>query len=96
VGKPAARRGDFHVCPHSSGSHDHKGGPVLEGVSTILIGGRPVASVGARCACHGATDTITRGSAVVLVGGRPAARVADATAHGGLISEGEFSVLIGE
>jgi len=95
MGKPAARIGDFHVCPKHSGSSDRKGGPVLDGISTILIGGRPAAAVGARCACRGATDTVTRGSAVVLLGGRPAARVADATAHEGFISEGEFSVLVG-
>jgi len=95
MGKPAARMGDFHVCPKSSGSGDHKGGPVLDGSKTILIGSRPAASVGAHCACNGATDTVMRGSTTVLVGGRPAARIGDATAHGGVISEGKRTVLIG-
>jgi len=95
MAQPAARSGDFHVCPQNSGSTDHKGGPVLDGSSTILIGGMPAAAVGSRCACHGATDTVTQGSSSVLFEGRPAARMGDATAHGGVINEGEYSVLIG-
>lgn len=95
MGNPAARVGDFHVCPKSSGSSKHKGGPVLDGSKTILIGNQPAASVGVHCACNGATDTVMRGSTTVLVGGRPAARIGDATAHAGVISEGEGSVLIG-
>jgi uncharacterized Zn-binding protein involved in type VI secretion len=95
MGKPAARVGDFHVCPKSSGARDHQGGPVLDGCNTVLIGARPAALVGARCACNAATDTIVRGSATVLMGGRPAVRIGDATAHGGVVSHGEVSVLIG-
>lgn len=95
MSRPAARSGDFHVCPQSSGSTDHKGGPVLDGGNSILIGGMPAAMVGSRCACNGATDTVVRGSATVFLQGRPAARMGDATAHGGVITEGDFSVLVG-
>lgn len=95
MNRPAARAGDFHRCPQSNGSTEHKGGPILDGSDTILIGGVPAAMLGSRCACQNATDTVLRGSASVLLQGRPAARVGDATAHSGVIVEGEVSVLIG-
>lgn len=93
--QPAARVGDFHVCPLCSGSVPHIGGQLLDGNSSILVGGRPAATVGSLCVCQGATDTVTQGSATVLLGGRPAARTGDGTAHGGVITGGEFSVLVG-
>jgi uncharacterized Zn-binding protein involved in type VI secretion len=95
VSRPAARAGDWHFCPESDGSTQHHGGPVTAGSSTILIGGRPAAMVGLRCACNGATDIIIAGSASVLLQRRRAARAGDMTAHGGVIAEGACSVLVG-
>jgi len=40
-------------------------------------------------------DVIVSGSASVLIGGLPAARIGDATAHGGSIVLGAFTVQIG-
>lgn len=93
---PAARVGDGHTCPLSTGVVPHVGGPVLgPGVKTVLVGGLPAATVGDLCVCTGPPDTIVTGSATVLVGGRPAARLGSGTAHGGALVAGLASVLVG-
>ncbi|KPA18034.1 type VI secretion protein, partial [Candidatus Magnetomorum sp. HK-1] len=56
----------------------------------------PAATVGDMCMCVGPPDTIAMGSTGVLIGGKPAARMGDSTAHGGIISVGCPTVLIGE
>jgi uncharacterized Zn-binding protein involved in type VI secretion len=92
----AARVGDMHVCPLVTGTVPHVGGPVMPaGVTTVLIGGMPAATVGDMCTCTGPPDTIAMGSSTVLIGGKPAARMGDSTAHGGSIILGEMTVLIG-
>ncbi len=74
----------------------HVGGPILPpGAPTVLIGGVPAACVGDMCTCVGPPDTIAKGSATVLIGGKPAARMGDLTAHGGVITLGCPTVLIG-
>lgn len=96
MGQPAARIGDMHVCPMSTGPVPHVGGPVLPaGEPTVLIGGMPAARVGDMAVCAGPPDSIVLGSTTVLIGGMPAARLGDSTAHGGTIILGEFTVLIG-
>ena len=97
---PAARLGDFHVCPMETPAGlvpiPHVGGPVIgPGVPTVLIGGLPAAVVGNEALCVGPPDTIVKGSTTVLIGGLPAARMGDPTAHGGEILIGDFTVLIG-
>ncbi|HEV8283020.1 MAG TPA: PAAR domain-containing protein [Chitinophagaceae bacterium] len=99
MGKPAARVSDMHVCPMSTPAVvpiPHVGGPCGgPGVATVLIGGKPAAVMGDIAVCTGPPDTIIQGSATVLIGGKPAARLGDSTAHGGSITLGEFTVLIG-
>ena len=74
----------------------HVGGPVTgPGVPTVLIGGLPAAVVGDLCTCVGPPDAIAMGSPTVLIGGRPAARLGDPTAHGGVITLGCPTVIIG-
>lgn len=74
----------------------HVGGPVIgPGVPTVLIGGLPAAVLGDMLTCVGPPDTIVKGSATVLIGGKPAARMGDSTAHGGTITLGCPTVLIG-
>jgi uncharacterized Zn-binding protein involved in type VI secretion len=74
----------------------HVGGPITgPGASTVLIGGLPAARVGDLAACAGPPDSIVAGSSTVLIVGMPAARVGDATAHGGTITLGSPTVLIG-
>ena len=97
--QPAARVGDMHTCPMSSPTIPpvpHTGGPILPpGCQTVLIGGKPAARVGDLASCVGATDAIASGCTTVLIGGKPAARMGDPTTHGGKISEGCPTVLIG-
>ncbi len=96
MGKPAARIGDFHVCPMFTGPVPHVGGPILPpGSPTVLIGGMPAALLGDMCVCVGPPDSIILGSTTVLIGGKPAARMGDSTAHGGTIVAGLPTVLIG-
>ncbi|KAA6439533.1 type VI secretion protein [Dyadobacter flavalbus] len=96
MGLPAARAGDMHVCPMITALVPHVGGPVMPpGVSTVLIGGMPAATVTSLCTCAGPPDMIAVGSGTVLIGGKPAARVGDTTAHGGTILQGCMTVLIG-
>ena len=92
---PAARITDFHQCPLATPT-PHVGGPIIgPGAATVLIGGLPAAKVGDLASCAGPPDTILMGSSTVLIGGAPAARMGDATAHGGAIMLGDFTVLIG-
>jgi uncharacterized Zn-binding protein involved in type VI secretion len=92
----AARIGDMHTCPMVTGTVPHVGGPVLPaGCPTVLIAGQPAARVGDSAVCSGPPDTIVSGSATVKIGGSPAARVGDSTAHGGSITLGAPTVLIG-
>ena len=91
----AARVGDDHICPMFDGPKPHKGGPVLAGTPSVMIGGRPVATVGSACLCVGPPDTVAAGSSSVVAGGRPVARLGDRCAHGGQITTGDFSVQVG-
>lgn len=96
MGLPAARVSDMHICPMVNGNVPHVGGPILPaGEPTVLIGSIPAARVGDMATCIGAPDTITMGSSTVLIGGKPAARMGDTTAHGGSITAGMATVLIG-
>ncbi len=93
---PAATVGSMHVCPMCSGTVPHVGGPVSgPGVPTVLIGGKPAAVMGDMCTCVGPPDTIVQGESTVLIGGKPAATMGGMTAHGGSVTVGEPTVLIG-
>ncbi len=96
---PAARISDMHVCPMVTPGVPpvpHVGGPILPpGTATVLIGGLPAATVGDMCTCVGPPDSIIKGSSSVMIGGKPAARVGDSTAHGGTITLGCLTVMIG-
>ncbi|TKC88723.1 type VI secretion protein [Trinickia terrae] len=96
----AARLTDMHVCPMQTMVGPvpvpHVGGPVTGPcVPTVMIGSMPAAVVGDMLVCVGPPDTIVKGSATVLIGGKPAARVGDTCAHGGTITVGCPTVLIG-
>ena len=95
---PAARIGDMHVCPMATPGTPpipHVGGPISVGCPTVLIGFMPAARVGDMCVCVGPPDTIALGSFSVLIGGMPAARMGDTTVHGGTITLGMPTVMIG-
>ena len=92
---PAARIGDMHTCPLSDGPKPHVGGPIAMGCPTVLIGFMPAARVGDMAVCVGPPDAIAMGSFTVFIGGMPAARIGDLTMHGGVISMGCPTVIIG-
>ena len=98
MGKPAARKGDMHTCPVvDPGPKPHVGGPISgPSAATVLAGGVPVAVVSDVATCAGPPDSVACGSSTVLVQGKPAARMGDGTAHGGVITSGMPTVLIGD
>ena len=70
-GMPAARVGDFHMCPMVTPGTPpipHVGGPVNLGSSGVMIGGMPAARVGDMAVCTGPPDTIAMGCFTVLIG----------------------------
>ncbi len=93
--QPAARATDMQTCPLVTGVVPHVGGPIAMGCPTVLIGSLPAARVGDTTTCVGPPGTIAMGSTTVLIGNMPAARIGDSTAHGGTITLGCFTVLIG-
>jgi hypothetical protein len=66
------------------------------GCPTVLIGAMMAATVGDVVTCVGPPDAIAMGSPTVMIGGRMAARMGDLTVHGGTITLGCPTVLIGE
>lgn len=95
--RPAARVTDLHTCPAASGTVPHVGGPLLpSGPRKVLIAGLPAATMGDPAFCAGGPATVLMGSPTVLVEGRQAARLGDPTAHGGTITGGCPTVLIGD
>jgi uncharacterized Zn-binding protein involved in type VI secretion len=96
---PAARLTDMHVCHMVTPGLPpipHVGGPVVgPGVPTVLIGKIPAAVLGDSAVCVGPPDSVIKGSATVMIGSKPAARIGDSTAHGGNITTGFATVMIG-
>src|SRR5438067_8778224 len=97
---PAARLGDMHTCPMVTPGTPpvpHVGGPILPPCQpTVMIGFMPAARVGDMAMCVGPPDVIVKGSLSVMVGYKPAARMGDNTAHGGVITVGCPTVMIGD
>ncbi|MFL5740125.1 MAG: PAAR domain-containing protein [Flavisolibacter sp.] len=94
---PAARVSDNHSCPMANpNGSPHTGGPILPpGVPTVMIGSMAAATVGNMCTCAGPPDSIMQGSTSVMIGNKPAARQGDPTTHGGSITAGCTTVIIG-
>lgn len=96
MGRPAARIGDMHTCAMvNPGPVPHVGGPIMLGMTTVLICGSPAARATDMATCLGPPDYIAMGSTTVLIGGLPAARSGDTTVHGGVIITGAPTVFIG-
>jgi uncharacterized Zn-binding protein involved in type VI secretion len=93
---PAARITDLHTCPMVTGVVPHVGGPIIPPcATTVLIGFLPAARVTDKLVCVGPTDVIVQGSPTVLINNLMAARIGDLTVHGGVITTGEPTVIIG-
>ena len=94
---PAARVTDLHTCPMVTGVVPHVGGPILPpACPTVLIGMLPAARMGDPVTCAGPPDMIIKGSPPVLIGNMPAARMGDNTCHGGVITLGHPTTIIGD
>lgn len=95
----AARIFDMHVCPMVTPGVPpvpHVGGPVSGPCSAnVHTGSMLQARQTDMCICVGPPDVITVGFPTVLVNGLPAARVTSMTAHGGVITVGCPTVMIG-
>lgn len=89
----------MHTCPMVTPGLPpipHVGGPVIPPCQVnVIIEGRPAARVSDKATCVGPLDTIIMGSPSVLIGNKPAARIGDPTAHGGVITMGAATVMIG-
>jgi uncharacterized Zn-binding protein involved in type VI secretion len=92
---PAARVTDPVVCPAFTALVPHVGGPIAKGAPTVLIAGLLAARLGDVTTCVGPPGAIASGSPVVLIAGQPAARMTDLAGHGGTITVGCPTVLIG-
>jgi uncharacterized Zn-binding protein involved in type VI secretion len=95
---PAARIGDLHMCPAATPGTPpipHVGLPIVQGFPQVLIGFMPAARMGDMAPCVGPPDAIANGSTTVMIGGQPAARMGDPTLHGGTITMGCMTVMIG-
>nr|WP_232367866.1 PAAR domain-containing protein [Tritonibacter horizontis] len=75
----------------------HVGGPVAgPSATTVLTCGLPQAIMGDAAICVGPPDTLAKGSSTVIVCGKPAVRIViDTCAHGGMVSVGAPTVIIG-
>ncbi|MEZ6138324.1 MAG: PAAR domain-containing protein [Pirellulaceae bacterium] len=94
--KFAARLGDLHICPMVTGIVPHVGGPIAAGFPQVMIGGMPAARQSDMVTCVGPPDSIMMGSLSVKIGGMAAARFMDPTVHGGMITIGCPTVIIGD
>ena len=93
---PAATLTGMHTCPMVTGVVPHVGGPILEtSAETIIVGALPGACVTSVASCVGPPDTVVQGAPTVMYMALPAARMGDMTAHGGVITLGEPTVLVG-
>lgn len=96
---PAARVTDMHTCPMATPGTPpipHVGGPILPPCcTTVMIGFLPAARITDQALCVGPPDVIMKGSSTVMIGYLPAARIGDTTAHGGVITTGCATVIIG-
>lgn len=95
----AARISDMHACPKvEPGPVPHVGGPIFSGSANVIIGSLPAARVNDSVVCFpiGPADSIQRGSTTVVINSRAAARKTDPCAHGGQITAGCPTVIIGD
>jgi uncharacterized Zn-binding protein involved in type VI secretion len=92
----AARLTDSHSCPLSVPTA-HVGGVIVgPGAGSVTIEHLPAAVEGSDCSCGlGPPNRIAKGSSSVVFEHKPAARVNDFTTHGGVITSGCASVVIG-
>jgi uncharacterized Zn-binding protein involved in type VI secretion len=68
-GRPAWRAlVDVHVCPLTTGTVPHVGGPVVVGSATVLVNGVPAARQGDTVVENGPPNGIVAGCPTVVIG----------------------------
>lgn len=87
---PAARITDLQLCPTAKAV-----APVINGASTVLIEGLGAARSGDAIACLDGPTKIDTHCNSVIIESAASARMADTTCHGGAITSGALTVLIG-
>jgi len=101
---PAARITDLQNCPMATPIPPspipvpHVAGPIMTGSPNVITGMMPQARVTdmVLCAVPIPPNAIAKGSLTVFVNNLPAARIGDLTMHGGAISTGFPTVIIGD
>jgi uncharacterized Zn-binding protein involved in type VI secretion len=79
------------------GGVPHEGGEIISGCQTVLIEDKHAATLGDVCLCNGGfLDVIASGSSGVFIEDKPAAHQGHLCSHGGIITSGSATVLIGE
>ncbi len=98
MGMPQARVFDLHACMLPSVPPPPMlpvPTPIMPPCAvTVLVGKLPAARVTDLCTAA-PPHPILKGSMTVLINNLPAARILDSTACGGMITKGEFTVLVG-
>lgn len=96
MGIPVSLKGHYHACPMFAGNTPHVGGGISEGDQGFTVNGVPVALQGHKCSCKaGGPDTLTQGAPGLTVNGIPVVLQGSATAHGGVVLEGDPAVTVG-
>jgi uncharacterized Zn-binding protein involved in type VI secretion len=73
----------------------HVAGPVAVGAPTVLVGMMPGARLTSMATCVGPPDVMVMGSPTVMTQNIPAARITSQSGHGGLLTLGAPTVIIG-
>lgn len=100
---PASRITDMFLCPLATPVPPspipvpHVGGALITGLPTVITGSMPQSRITDQgvCAVPIPPNVVAKGSLTVLVGNLPAARIGDLMMHGGAISTGFPTVIIG-
>ena len=96
MGIPVSLKGHYHACPMFAGNTPHVGGGISEGDQGFTVNGVPVALQGHKCSCKvGGPDTLVQGAPGLTVNGIPVVLQGSATAHGGVVLEGDPAVTVG-
>jgi uncharacterized Zn-binding protein involved in type VI secretion len=94
---PAAFLTCLQVCPFVNPADfvPHVGWPILETTAdNIILGVLPAAVIGSTALCIGMPATVIHGSPIFFADVLPVATTVMETDHGGIIVEGEPTVLV--
>ena len=85
----------MQMCPMCDGPVPHVGGVILETTcDNVIAGFLPAASMGAVAMCIGPPAEVVDGSPTFIADATPVAVMLSATDHGGMVLEGEPTMLV--